>query len=83
MLCVGAAASLHRAAGQGTRHGIGGNAVEVEAAAASVQLHVAMAFGIFAREIEEVDAGKDCEETAQERDRVDGVAGVEASEENK
>ena len=42
-----------------------------------------VSFGIFAREVEEVDTGEDCEETAQERDRIDSVAGVEASEEDE
>lgn len=40
-------------------------------------------FGVFAREVEEVNAGEDCEETAQKRDGVDGVASVEASEEDE
>lgn len=83
MLSFGAAASLHGATGEGTRHGIGGDAVQIKATAVSIQLHVIVAFGIFAREVEEVDTGEDCEETAQERDRINSVAGVEASEEDE
>jgi hypothetical protein len=82
-LSIGAAASLHRTTGEGTRHGIGGDAVQIKAAAISVQLHVIVAFGVLTREVEEVDAGEDYEETTQERDCVDGIAGVEALEEDK
>jgi hypothetical protein len=82
-LSVGAAASLHGTAGEGTRHGIGGDAVQIKAAAISVQLHVIVAFGVLTREVEEVDACEDYEEATQERDCVDGVAGVEALEEDK
>lgn len=42
-----------------------------------------MAVGVFAREVEEVDAGEDCEEAAEEGDGVYGVGGVEAAEEDE
>lgn len=83
VLGFGAAPSLHGATGEGSRHGIGRDAVEIKAAAIPVQLHVIVSFGVFAREVEEVDTGEDCEETAQKRNGVDSVAGIEASEEDK
>lgn len=82
-MCIGAAASLHGATGQGTRHGIRGNTVKVEATAVPIQLHMAMSFGVFTREIEEIYTSEDCEETAQERDCVDSIAGVEALEKDE
>lgn len=83
VLGFGAAASLHGATGKGSRHGIGRDAVQIKTAAVSVQLHVIVAFGVLTREVEEVNAGEDCEETAQKRNGVDSVAGVEASEEDE
>jgi hypothetical protein len=44
---------------------------------------MAVAFGVFAREIEEIDTSENCKETAQERDCVDGIAGVEALEQDE
>jgi len=82
-LCVGAAAGLHGAAGQRTGHGIGGDAVEVEAAAIAIQLHVIATFRIFARKIEKVDTGEDGKEATKEGNGVDGVARVEALEEDE
>ena len=41
------------------------------------------AVGVFAREVEEVDAGEDREEAAKEGDGVNGVGGVEAAEEDE
>ena len=83
MLSFGTAASLHGATGEGTRHGISGDAVQIKATAVSVQLHVVVAFRIFAREVEEVNTGEDCEEAAQKRNGVDCVAGIESLEEDK
>lgn len=39
--------------------------------------------GVFAREIEEVNAREDDEEAAEKGDRVDGVGGVEPAEEKE
>ena len=83
VLSFGAAASLHGATGERSRHGIGRDTVQIKAAAISVQLHVVVTFGVFAREIEKINTSEDCEETAQKRYRVDSVAGVEASEEDE
>jgi hypothetical protein len=41
------------------------------------------AVGVFAGEVEEVDAGEDDEEAANEGDGVDGVCRVEAAEEDE
>jgi hypothetical protein len=82
-LSVRATTRLHGMARQGSREGIGWDTVEVEAAAVAGYLHVAVALGVFAREVEEVDAGEDDEEAAEKGDCVYGVAGVEALEENK
>jgi hypothetical protein len=46
-----------------------------------VAAHVVGAVGVFSREIEEVDAGKDDEEAAEQGDGVYGGGGVEALEE--
>jgi len=45
--------------------------------------HQVAAFGVFAREVEEVDAGEDDEEAAEQGDGVDCVGGVEALEEDE
>lgn len=44
---------------------------------------MAVAFWVFARQIEEIDTSEDCEKTTKERDCVDGIAGVEALEEDE
>lgn len=38
---------------------------------------------VFTGEVEEVDAGENCQEAAEEGDGVDGVGGVEAAEEDE
>jgi hypothetical protein len=44
---------------------------------------VAVAVWVFAAEVEEVDAGEDDEEAAEEGEGVDGGGGVEAAEEDE
>jgi hypothetical protein len=44
---------------------------------------MSVAVRIVAREVEEVDAGEDDEETAEKRDCVDGGCGVEALEQKE
>lgn len=61
-----AAAQLHAAAGGEAADGVAGNAVGHCVAMG------AGAVGVFAREVEEVYAGEDDEEAAEEGDGVDG-----------
>lgn len=70
-----AAAGLHAATRGEAGHGVRGDAVGVRVA------RVVDAVGVFAREVEEVDAGEDDEEAAEQGDGVDGGGGVEALEE--
>lgn len=77
MVRVEGATSLHGAAGERGGHGVGGDAVGVG------EQHVGAALGVLAGQVEEVDAGEDDQEAAEETDGVDGVGGVEAAEEDE
>lgn len=81
-----ASSRLHAEAGLEACEAVGGNAVDgvvfAEGVFALVDAEVA-AVGVFAGEVEEVDAGEDGEEAAEEGDGVDGVGGVEAAEEDE
>ena len=70
-----AAPGLHAAARGEAGHGVRGDAV------GRCVARVVDAVGVFAREVEEVDAGEDDEEAAEQGDGVDGGGGVEALEE--
>jgi hypothetical protein len=64
---------LHGAAGREAREGVAGGAVGELVAEV-------IAVGIFAREVEEVDARKDDKEATEKRDCVYSGSGVEALE---
>lgn len=84
MAFVAAAARLHGHAGLEAREAVGGDAVDFVVVAAGVLVDAEVAaVGVFAGEVEEVDAGEDGEEAAEEGDCVDGVVGVEAAEEDE
>lgn len=70
-----AAAGLHAAARGEAGHGVRGDAIGVCVA------RVVDTVGVFPREVEEVDAGEDDEEAAEQGDGVNGGGGVEALEE--
>ena len=78
---IGGAAGLHAAAGAHAGDGVGGDAVVVVLGQRFGGERGAL--GIFAREVEQVDAGEDDEEAGEERDGVDGGGGVEAAEEDE
>ena len=61
-----AAARLHTTASGEAGDGVGGEAV------GEVVAEVLVAVGVFAAEVEQVDAGEDDEEAAEERDCVYG-----------
>ena len=67
---------------------VGRDAVDLDVLASRLGLAAAVdaevrAVGVFAGEVEEVDAGEDGKEAAEEGDGVDGVGGVEAAEEDE
>jgi hypothetical protein len=72
-----ATSTLHGAAGREAGNGVGGRAV------GEGRAEVAVAVGVVAREVEEVDAGEDDEEAAEKGDCVYGRGGVEALEEEE
>jgi len=78
-------ARLHAHARAEDPDGVDGDPVDALVGAALVfaaDAEVA-AVRVFAREVQEVDAGEDCEEAAEEGDGVDGVGCVEAGEEDE
>ena len=78
---VGRTAGLHTAPGAHARDGVGGDAVVVEFG--DLLGGEQPPLGIFAGEIEQVDAGEDDEEAGKEGNSVDGGGGVEAAEEDE
>lgn len=86
MMKLAASATLHAQAGLQACEPIGRDAVNVVVLAAAVTggfdacIH---SVGVFAGEVEQVDAGEDGEEAAEEGDGIDGVGGIEASKHDK
>jgi hypothetical protein len=80
-----AATGLHGEASLKTCQAISGNAINLvvgPSMIAGVYAKVG-AVRIFARKVEEVDAGEYGQETAEQGDGIDRIGGVEASEEDK
>jgi hypothetical protein len=84
-ILVAAASRLHGEAGLETGEAVRGNSINMLVLAAFVTLADAevIAVGVFAGEVQEVDAGEDGEEAAEERDCVYGVGCIEAAEEDE
>lgn len=76
---------LHAQPGLEAREAVGGDSVDFVVGSAAVAGGYAgvYAVGIFAGEVEKVDACEDCEEAAEEGDGIYGVGGVEATEEDE
>lgn len=75
---VEGAAELHAAARLDSRDAVGWDGVFV-----GMPIDEVVAVRVAAGEIEEIDAGEDDEEAAEEGEGIDGVGGVEAAEENE
>lgn len=78
---VGAASALHAQASLQTSNTVRGNAVNFAVAASCFIFGTALSYaeflaiGILARQVEQVDTSKNCEEAAKEGDRVACVDG--------
>jgi hypothetical protein len=82
---IAAASRLHGEASLETGKAVRGDPVDVLVLATFVALADAevAAVGVFAGEVQKVDAGEDGEEAAEERDGIYGVGSVEAAEEDE
>lgn len=88
MAFVAAPSALHAQTSLQTCKTVCGNAVDFAVVAARVIAvsHIdseLFAVGVFAREVEQVDTSEDCEESAEKRDGVACVNGVEAPEQDE
>lgn len=74
----GASARLHGAPGLEARQTICGHSIFVE-----LRVHQGVSIGVVSREVEEVNAGEDDEESTEQGDRIDGICSVESLEKDK